>query len=119
MFYALLLFFQLLLSQADYQMLMSILSGNLQEGKASETQPQHLPQPKADTTSGATTAEFVIRDSIAESTASNRSYAQRPVEEKVHISLKFNFAMESFIIDLFTGGAETVITLKPQTKPLL
>lgn len=105
-------FLQLLLSQADYQMLMSILSGNLQEGKISETPLQPPSQPKTDAASCATTAEFVIRESISESTGSNRSYTQNLVEEKVHISLKFNFAMESFIIDLFTGGAETVITLK-------
>lgn len=96
---------KLLLSQADYQMIMCILSENMAEGQQPAPPAQNIPS----TTSKTTTviSEVALNPSIEE--VEEEAQVQLKVdEEKIHIFLKFTFTMESFVINLFTGAAKTV-----------
>lgn len=79
-------------------MIMSILSGNLAEG-TQKTEPPAAKMPPV--ASKALTASSRICEE-------DEAVSQKDPGDKVHIFLKFNFTMESFIIDLYTGAAKTV-----------
>lgn len=102
-------FFQLLLSQADYQMIMSILSGNLAEGTK--------PEPKSNKVTPVPSKLVSIPQmAIVEGESSISSY--KATGERVHTFLKFIFTMESFIINLYTGAAKTVFLCLKCIKPI-
>lgn len=86
-------------------MIMSILSGNLTEGQKTTTAP---PVKVPVTISTVTETKVLATSSQFFSTREEPSTSHKTSEEKVHIFLKFNFTMESFIIDLYTGAAATV-----------
>lgn len=96
----------MLLSQADYQMLMGVLSGNLSEGKQSEPSPRPAPKVVPTESRIVQVSQFALPRGSLEDVVGSPS--QKIIDDKVHIFLKFNFTMESFIIDLFTGAAKTV-----------
>lgn len=78
-------------------MIMNTLSGNLAEGN----QPSAQPAPsKAD-------HPFVSPKST-EMTIATKDSKLSETQPKVHTFVKFTFTMESFIINLFTGGSKTV-----------
>lgn len=112
------------MGEVDYKMILSIVSGNLAEGKPSQ------PPPKSPEILAAESAKQFPNQPF-DAAVQNRSlfdesrkqpadlsrysidqpsfYSEitketepRTAEEKVHIFLKFTFAMESFIIDIFT-----------------
>lgn len=87
-------------------MIMSILSGNLAEGNKPEVAP---PPPKVTATQSKAfpTSRFSLPIAIEEGSEIDASLC---TEEKLHRFLKFNFTMESFIIDLYTGAAKTVMS---------
>lgn len=97
--------FQLLLAQSDYQMIMSILSGNLAEGQTQEADNKTKFSSKTTPSS-----ELQILASNKELTTAEVSTTTKVAEkrnEKPHIFLKFTFTMEQLIINLFTGKSET------------
>ncbi|KAF2903862.1 hypothetical protein ILUMI_02321 [Ignelater luminosus] len=88
----------LLLSQTDYQMIMNTLSGNLSEGK----------QQSVPTVPSKNDRPFVSPKSTETTLLSSKDSKTSANQPKVHTSVKFTFTMESFIINLFTGGSKTL-----------
>ncbi|KAJ8937448.1 hypothetical protein NQ314_011837 [Rhamnusium bicolor] len=85
---------ELLLSQADFQMILSVLSGNLAEGQHSKA--------KIDKSVSTTdTADDIAIVGI--------EFTEIPEKTKqVHIFLNFTFTMEHLIINLYTGGLKSL-----------
>lgn len=97
---------------------MSILSGNLAEGTVAETQPQQPTPPTVKSVESKPIQLINHGSLLTDILETSASVTQRP-EERVHIFLKFNFTMESFIIDLYTGSKNSVIYFNyKQTKNL-
>lgn len=87
-------------------MIMSILSGNLAEGQKKATSHPCKPTPTP-VESKAITISSQYFTAIEEYETEPLSSASQQ-EKQVHIFLKFNFTMESFVVDLYSGAAETV-----------
>lgn len=110
----------MLLTQGDYRMIMSILNGNLAEGKPAES----VKPPLQPTDSDASTVKVETQTSKTSQSViavESHSFVPHVVEKHletivekdhdekkvanptVHVVLRFTFAMESFVIDLFTS----------------
>ncbi|KAJ8953002.1 hypothetical protein NQ318_015363 [Aromia moschata] len=82
--------------RVDYQVVMSILSGNLAEGQQEKAAPSEPISAKPSKTKEVlTTASIETTETVAEQAKSS---------EKIHVFMKFTFVMEKFIISMYTGG---------------
>lgn len=93
------------MTQADYRMLMQALSENMSEG-SSERPEQAAPEPveskvllPTSKTSFSTLPGTQLLPTKDQSTESSK---------KVHVFMVFRFTMDSLVINLYSGGSETV-----------
>lgn len=104
--------FQLLLSEGDFKSIMSILSGNLSEGKKASpvgpasTQPQSQSRP-SDVPQLRRAEKSVFALQVFENPAQVRTF------------LRFSFGLDSFSIQLFTGGVHLVSAYSSSTSTVL
>lgn len=95
------------LSQADYQMIMSVLNENLQEGKAASP-PEEI---KVTSTTTVTT-RATLESGISLVSREDKSGAK----EKPHIFLQFTFTMDHLILNLYSGGFKSNVKSTPDKK---
>ncbi|XP_066252738.1 intermembrane lipid transfer protein Vps13 isoform X1 [Euwallacea similis] len=97
------------ISQADYYMIMSVLSGNLQEGKVDVDSSEEIKKILSHTPLVASaTLESDTRESGTEVVAETKT--------QVSIFLKFSFAMEELILNMYSGGFKSNIKSTPEKK---
>lgn len=95
---------QLLLAQSDYQMIMSILSGNLAEGQSKDAAVQSISSTQIVKSSESKAIDGTMVDVEGRSLPT----IEEDPRPKTHIFLKFTFTMEQLIINLFTGKSQEV-----------
>ncbi|CAG9815731.1 unnamed protein product [Phaedon cochleariae] len=100
---------KLLLSKADYQMIMDILSGNLAEGKQDAT--------TVDVQSNTQMLAQASTTVVDTHTGAEMTKEMWKNKQKTHIFLKFAFSMDHFIIDMFIGGATKLDDQSPNHDP--
>lgn len=93
------------MTQADYRMLMQALSENMSEG-SSELPEHSVPDP---------VESKVLLPSSKMSFSTLPGTQLLPIKEpstesskKVHVFMVFRFTMDSLVINLYSGGSETV-----------
>ncbi|KAF7282566.1 hypothetical protein GWI33_002356 [Rhynchophorus ferrugineus] len=94
-------------SQADYNMIMSVLSENLQEGKVEAAPADTKITSLSSVTTKATLESGAIvctRDEITDA------------KSKAHIFLQFNFTMDQLILNLYSGGFTNNVKSTPTKK---
>lgn len=98
---------QLLMAQSDYQVIMSILSGNLTEGQTKETDIRVKSSIVLTKSQSSELRAIISGKDIALAEIASES-PKDSEKQKPHIFLKFTFAMEQLIISLFSGGPKEV-----------
>ncbi|KAH1006005.1 hypothetical protein HUJ04_006891 [Dendroctonus ponderosae] len=98
------------ISQADYCMIMSVLSGNLQEGKPD---PVTVVEETEPVTSRISVVSGAMLDSGVKTSKADLLIEKK---EQVTIFLKFAFTMEELILNMYSGGFKTNVKSTPTMK---
>ncbi|XP_053594598.1 intermembrane lipid transfer protein Vps13 isoform X2 [Microplitis demolitor] len=94
---------EVLMSKQDYAMILKVLEENLNESDDPQVQPTREKKPENQRPSVKEVDVHVIERQISE------------VQKSARASVKFEFIMDSFVINLFTGGSKL---LQSKTSPL-
>lgn len=94
------------MSRSDYQMMMSVLSGNLAEGQTK--QPDLTTKSSAHIPSQHSDVKAIVTGKDSSAANISTAIVKGSEKEKAHIFLKFTFSMEQLIASLFTGSSEEV-----------
>ncbi|KAK3913373.1 Vacuolar protein sorting-associated protein 13 [Frankliniella fusca] len=103
------------LTQADYRMLMQALSENMSEGSSELPEPV-TPEP-AESRMTLATAKTSFSHLPGTQLLQSKEHSTELTPKKVHVFMVFRFTMDSLVINLLSGGSETLeknVATKPE-----
>ncbi|XP_044002668.1 vacuolar protein sorting-associated protein 13 isoform X3 [Aphidius gifuensis] len=109
---------ELLLSHADYVMMLKVLEENLGESiddPKPQQQIQKIEKKISEIRNTSLTTTTTTKTEIEIIKKKDNNFDLNQEQKNIHTSMKFEFIMESFVINLFTGGSKL---LKSKTSPL-